>query len=155
MNDANYAVVHNQIVRDFWVMSDRLSLRGKLPGTALNVLDVTVSPGGGTPPHSHASAEIFRILSGELTIWTMADGCPTEYVATAGDVVTIPAHAPHGYRNNGTGPATMMAILDDDMIAFFEDVASHRAPAGPPSPEVIERLMRATEVHGITMLKVA
>ncbi|MER9879111.1 cupin domain-containing protein [Mesorhizobium sp. M0118] len=55
-------------VQGFWVMGDQVAVRAKLAGTALNVIDVTVPPGSGTPPHTHPSAEIFRILEGTLTI---------------------------------------------------------------------------------------
>ncbi len=139
----------------FWVLGDQLSIRGNVDGTPLNVVDVTVLPGSGTPPHSHASAEIFRILEGTIRIWSMVDGAPIETDATAGDVVTIAPHAPHGYRNATTEPAKLMAIVDDQMVAFFRDAASDQAPEGPPTPEVIGRIMALTARHGITMLDAA
>lgn len=141
--------------RSFWVMGDQVSLRGKVEGAPLNIVDVTVPPGSGTPPHSHASAEIFRILEGTIRVWHMVNGVPTETDATAGDVVTMAAHAPHGYRNATDRPARLMAIVDDEMVAFFRDAASDHAPEGPPTPELIAQLMDLTARHGITMLAAA
>ncbi|TCV72649.1 cupin domain-containing protein [Neorhizobium sp. S3-V5DH] len=156
MNDNFSARVHPAASAGvFWVMGDQVMKRGKLEGTGFNVIDVLVPPGSGTPPHMHASPEIFRILEGTLTIWSMVEGGPAEVEAVAGDVVTIPAHAPHAYRNSSSEPAIMMAIVDDGMMGFFEAAASHEPPAGPPTPEVIERTMALTETHGIHILQAA
>lgn len=139
----------------FWVMGDQVSMRAKLGGTALNVIDVTVPPGSYTPPHTHPSAEIFRVLHGTLTIWTVIDGEPCEHEAGPGDVVTIPASAPHGYRNAGSGPVIFTAIVDDEMIAFFEEAASKNAPSGPPTDDMVDRITELTRRHGIRILQAA
>ncbi|MBW9053939.1 cupin domain-containing protein [Rhizobium mesosinicum] len=156
MNTNSSAEVHPLAAADtFWVMGDQVRKRGKLEGTAFNVIDVIVPSGSGTPPHTHASPEIFRILEGTVRIWSMAGGKPVETNAAAGDVVTIPAHAPHAYQNVGPVQAIMMAIVDDDMIAFFEAAASNEAPKGPPTPEAIGRIMSLTASHGIKILQAA
>lgn len=142
-------------VQSFWVMGDQVAVRAKLAGTALNVIDVTVPPGSGTPPHTHPSAEIFRILEGTLTMWTVIDGVAQEYEVEPGDVVTIPGNAPHGYRNAGPVPAMFMAIVDDEMIAFFEEAASKDAPSGPPTADMINRVIELTGRHGIQILQAA
>jgi quercetin dioxygenase-like cupin family protein len=139
----------------FWVMNDCVTVRAKLDGTPLNVIDVMVPPGCGTPPHTHRSVEIFRILEGSLTIWSMIDGVASEYEAGPGDVVTIPENAPHGYRNAASRPVIFTAIVDDQMIAFFEEVASKEAPSGPPSADMINRLMELTGRHKIQVLEAA
>jgi quercetin dioxygenase-like cupin family protein len=134
------------------VLGERVQLRAKLPGTRLNIVDVTVPPGGGTPLHSHASTEIYRILSGKLRISSRRGDVLTEVEAGPGDVVTMPAHAAHGYRNAGIEPAHFMAVVDDHMLAFFDAASSIQAPAGPPSPEVIGRVMELTQAHGIAVI---
>ena len=85
----------------------------------------------------------------------MVDGKPVETDAVAGDVVTIPAHAPHAYQNASPVQAVMMSIVDDEMIAFFEAAASNEAPKGPPTPEAIGRIMSLTASHGINILQAA
>ena len=100
MNNNSSAKVHPTAAADtFWVMGDKVAKRGKLEGTEFNVVDVLIPPGSGTPPHTHASPEIFRILEGTVRIWSMVGGTPVETDAVPGDVVTIPAHAPHAYQN--------------------------------------------------------
>jgi quercetin dioxygenase-like cupin family protein len=139
----------------FWVVGDQVTVRAKLDGTALNVIDVVVPPGSGTPPHTHRSVEIFRILEGSLMIWSMIDGVAREHEAGPGDVVTIPANAPHGYRNASERPAVFTAIVEDQMIAFFTDAAAKEAPSGPPNAETISRLIELTGRHQIQVLQAA
>lgn len=139
----------------FWVMGDQVTVRAKLHGTALNVIDVRVPPGSGVPPHTHASAEIFRVLEGTLTIWRMIDGVAGEHEARPGDVVTIPGNAPHGYRNIGSGSCVFTAIVDDEMVAFFEEAASRQAPSGPPTADVVRHIMELSGRHGIQILQAA
>ncbi|MBO9628954.1 MAG: cupin domain-containing protein [Shinella sp.] len=156
MNTNISATVHPlKEAESFWVMGDRVAKRGKLEGTAFNVIDVIVPPGSGTPPHTHASPEIFRILEGSVRIWSMVNGVDGETEAFPGDVVMIPAHAPHGYRNTGAAPALMMSIVDDRMMGFFEAAAASEAPSGPPTPEMIGRVMSLTATHGINILQAA
>ena len=139
----------------FWVAGDRVTVRAKLDGTTLNVIDVMVPPGSGTPPHAHRSAEIFRVLEGSLTIWSMVGGVAREHAAGPGDVVTIPANVPHGYRNASAKPALFTAIVEDQMIAFFTEAAAKEAPSGPPTAEMISRLVELTERHQIQLLQAA
>ena len=121
--------------RTLQVLGEKVEVRAKLAGTRLNVVDVTVPPGAGTPLHSHASAEIYRILSGTLRISRQRGDVVDEVEAAAGDVVTMPANAAHAYRNAGTEPVHFMAIVDDHMLAFFDEASDLTVPAGPPSPE--------------------
>lgn len=156
MNSNASATVHTAAATNtFWVLGDQVSIRGNLEGTPLNIVDVMVPPGSGTPPHFHASAEIFRILEGSVRIWRMVDGKPDETDAKAGDVVTIAANAPHGYQNVSGAPARMMAIVDDQMLGFFLAAASTDAPSGPPTADAIGRIMSLTASHGISMLDAA
>ncbi|MDE1990904.1 MAG: cupin domain-containing protein [Rhizobiaceae bacterium] len=157
MNSSNSsAKVHPAAsARTFWVMGDQVSKRGKLDGTEFNIVDVMIPPGSGTPPHTHASPEIFRILQGTVRIWSLSDGKPVETDAVAGDVVTIPAHAPHAYRNVSPLPALMMSVVDDQMVGFFEAAASDEPLAGPPTPEAIGRIVALTATHGINVLQAA
>lgn len=136
----------------FWVVGDKVSLRGQLAGTDLHVIDVEVPPGSGTPPHTHTYAEIFRVLKGTLRIWSLVNGAPQEIDAAPGDVITIPADAPHAYRNAGAEPALFTAIVDGQAIRFFRAMASNEPVIGPPSPDVINRIMAVTAEHGVKML---
>jgi quercetin dioxygenase-like cupin family protein len=150
VNPAPAASIHP--ARDaspFWVMGDRVALRARLPGPNLWVVDVEVPPGSGVPPHTHASPEIFIVQEGLVRFWTDAG----EADAGPGDVLTIPPHAPHGYRNASAAPARFTGLVDDSMAAFFEAAARPvPPPPGPPPAEEIGRIMALAAQAGITML---
>jgi quercetin dioxygenase-like cupin family protein len=119
-------------------------------------VDVTVPPGSGVPPHRHASAETFLVLSGRLTVARAAAGGAFEEIeAGPGDMIAIPADTPHGYHNAGPEPVVFMAVVDPALAAFFEAAAAPERPSGPPTPEAISRIMALAEAHGIRMLQPA
>lgn len=136
-----------------WVVRDRVRFMGDVAGTDLTVVEVEVPPGSGTPPHHHASPEIFRVLEGEITFGRFGDGTPSQVAAGAGTVVTVPSRVPHNYANLGTAPASMLVVAERTMAEFFRDVGRTEAPpAGPPGEDEIQRVMSACVRHGITIL---
>jgi quercetin dioxygenase-like cupin family protein len=67
---------------------------------------VDAPPGGGPDLHTHPYAEIFVIQEGEV-IFTIGD----EMIeAHAGQIVIVPPHTPHKYRNAGTEQARHIDI---------------------------------------------
>ena len=136
-----------------WVVRDRLRFMGDLAGTDLSVVEVEVPPGSGTPPHLHASPEIFRVLSGEITFGLFQDGPPQQVRAEPGTVVTVPSNVGHNYANLGSTPASMLVVVEQSMNEFFRDVGRSEAPpAGPPSDTEIADVMAACARHGIAIL---
>ena len=103
------------------VIADTITFKGRLDGPAdqFVVAEVEVPPGAGTPLHSHASAEVFRVLSGELEFSTLDEGGRVRVRAAAGDVVSVPSGTPHGYANRGGSPAVVLVVFDDAMERFF------------------------------------
>lgn len=59
-----------------WVIRDRVTFKGGIEGTDMALLEVEVPPGSGTPPHRHASAETFVILTGEIQVGMFDGGAP-------------------------------------------------------------------------------
>jgi hypothetical protein len=51
----------------------------------------------------------------------------------------------------GPSPAVMTAIVEGEMVDFFRDIGSQR-PEGPPSPEILARVMAARAHHGIEII---
>ncbi|MCF1709344.1 cupin domain-containing protein [Tabrizicola sp. J26] len=136
-----------------WVIGDQVRFMGTVEGGNLSVVDVTVMPGSGTPPHRHASPEIFRVTEGEITFGIFADGPPRIFTAAEGTVVTVPSWLGHNYSNQSGRPARFTAVLENEMMQFFEEVGvADMPPAGPPSDEVIGQIMAACARHGIEVL---
>lgn len=139
----------SQDVETLWVIRDRVRFGGHLDGTPVTLLEVEVPPGSGTPLHRHASPEIFRVLSGEVTFTTVENGREKHMVARAGDVLNVPSQVPHGYRNAGGMPAEVLVVLDRAMEAFFREIGTQAPGFGPPSPEEMARIGTACARHGI------
>lgn len=147
------SVVREADAEFLWVVGDKVRFMGEVAGTELAVLQVEVPPGSGTPPHLHASPEIFRVLAGEVTFGRFEGGAPSHVVAGVGTVVTVPSRVPHNYRNEGGAMASMLVVVERSMAAFFRDVGRSDPPlAGPPSAEDIATVMAACARHGITLL---
>ncbi|GAB5427637.1 MAG: hypothetical protein Devi2KO_10960 [Devosia indica] len=74
-------------------------------------------------------------------------------LAGPGTVVMVPSHARHNYSNAGSVPAAMTVVLEQQMIDFFEELGTTQPPeAGPPSAEMMERVMQSCARHGIVIL---
>jgi quercetin dioxygenase-like cupin family protein len=138
--------------KNIFVLSDHVERRARLEGTWLNIFDVTVPSGGGTPLHSHASPEVFRILEGSLTIQRMTDSGIEEVEAIAGDIITIAAQVPHGYTNPGLAPAVFSAIVDKEMAVYFESAAGGNPGHGMTDDEAARQTLVAANAHGIRIL---
>ena len=151
--NTNVTVASPQKTTPFYVLGDQLRLLGSVDGRDLHVIEVTVPPGSGTPPHRHQSMEIFRVSAGEITFGIFGDGPPQIVKGGPGTVVTIPSLHGHNYTNSGTEPAAMTVVIEGQMRDFFEEVGSPTAPPpGPPSEAEIGRVMEACRRHGIEML---
>ncbi|QDL94314.1 cupin domain-containing protein (plasmid) [Paroceanicella profunda] len=136
-----------------WVVGDRIRFLGGLPAANSELIEVDVPPGSGTPPHCHASAEMFYILSGELTVRDFPDAGqpPSVVVAKPGDAVTIASGRAHNYSNEGERPVKMLVLIEPSMIAFFREAGTAEPQAEPD----LARLGAAMQRHGIDLIGMA
>jgi quercetin dioxygenase-like cupin family protein len=68
-----------------WVVRDQIRFLGHVPTPGISLVEVKVPPGSGTPPHRHASPEIFYVLEGELQFANFGAGPPRLIDAAVGD----------------------------------------------------------------------
>ena len=136
-----------------WVVADRIRFLGGLPGSELELLEVEVPSGSGTPPHSHAAAEMFYIVEGELTVRQFPGGTEPPAVITAGPGVTvrIASGVPHNYANESGRAVKMVVLIEPAMIAFFRDIGTTERQDQPD----FARIGAAMERHGIDVLNMA
>ena len=135
-----------------WVVADRIRFLGGPAGANLELVEVEIPPGSGTPPHSHASPELFYMLDGEITIRHFAAGKPPAVVAAkAGTSVRIDGHTPHNYVNESGKPARMLVLLEPSMTAFFREIGTVEPEAKPD----FARIGAAMQRHGIEALQTA
>src|SRR3954452_1134961 len=79
-------------------------LTGKDTAGRYCLIDMHVAPGGGPPPHRHDFEESFTVLAGEIEV-TFRGVAST---VRAGQVINIPANAPHQFKNKSEQPARML-----------------------------------------------
>jgi quercetin dioxygenase-like cupin family protein len=71
-----------------------------------SMIDMYVPPGGGPPPHRHDFEESFTVLEGEIEATFRGE----KVLLRTGQVIQIPANAPHQFRNNSMQPARLLCI---------------------------------------------
>jgi quercetin dioxygenase-like cupin family protein len=76
-------------------------LTGKDTAGHYCLIDMHIPPGGGPPPHRHDFEESFTVLEGEIDATFRGE----HSTIRAGQVINIPANAPHQFRNNSQKPA--------------------------------------------------
>jgi quercetin dioxygenase-like cupin family protein len=119
-------------------------LGGEQTGGRYCLIDMYVPAGGGPPPHRHDFEEMFTLLEGELE-FTFRGETST---VPAGSTVSIPANAPHSFRNASGKPVRMLCMctpagLDGFFLAVGDPVEGRTAP--PPKlteQEIAERRTR-------------
>jgi quercetin dioxygenase-like cupin family protein len=84
-------------------------------------IETVNAPGKGPPLHRHREAEIFRVIEGQYLY--EIDG--RRFIAEAGDVISIPGGAAHGFVNVTDAPARQYILLAPalDAEAFFTELA--------------------------------
>ena len=102
-----------------------LDLRVRVPpdttGAALTSIETINAPGFGPPLHRHEEVEVFRVLEGRYLYEVEGK----RFHAEAGDLVSVPGGAAHGFVNVSTRPSRqLITILPGlDAAAFFGELA--------------------------------
>jgi quercetin dioxygenase-like cupin family protein len=109
-------------------------LTGKDTAGRYCLIDMHVPPGGGPPPHRHDFEESFTVLAGEIET-TFRGKTST---VRAGEVINIPANAPHQFRNKSQEAARLLCLCSPaGQEEFFLEVGipvpTRTTP--PPKPD--------------------
>lgn len=129
-------------------------ITGKESGGALFAAEISVAPGGGTPPHIHRREdESFHLLEGTLTIQVGGD----TITASVGDFAFLPRGIAHSFKNTGDSYAKALVLTTPaGLEGFFEEVfepATDRTAAPPAgSKELIGRALAAGPRYGLELL---
>ncbi|WP_198651552.1 cupin domain-containing protein [Dyella sp. C11] len=103
-------------------------------GGAASVIETMHEPGFGPPLHRHAETEVFRILKGSYLM--QVDG--RRFLASEGDVVTVPGGAAHAFVNVGKTKASQLVLITPGLQAdrFFRELGQ-LLRNGRPEPSAL------------------
>ena len=106
-----------------------------------SLIDMFVPPGGGPPPHRHDFEESFTVLEGEIEATFRGE----KVTVRTGQVIQIPANAPHQFRNNSSQPARLLCICSpggqEEMFKEIGVQVSSRTTIPPkPDPATLDSL---------------
>lgn len=135
-----------------WLVGDTYTF--KATGDAFLLMEASVPPGGGPPPHAHSREdEAFYLLGGVLDV--TADGETTR--VAAGDFVFLPRGTVHSFRNPGVAAARALILATPGGLGRFFAEAGTPARPGEPAPPFdpadFPRLAGLSAKYGVEVLE--
>ena len=109
-----------------------------------------MAPGKLVPLHSHRDPECFYVLDGQLDIFLMDDK-PRWHAVRAGESLLAADGIRHASRNSTDRPTDMVLATNNRCAAFLREACRSvrlEAPFEAPSPDAIERILRASDAYG-------
>ena len=137
------------------VGGDMITLKGsREDGVGSLFLELVSPPGGGPPPHTDPSEELFYVLDGEFEFTLSGPAGLASVRASRGDSVVVPKRAVHTYHNAGKTNGRLLIFFREGerMQGFFEELGDpvsdpvHWTSSGPPPRE---RVIAACRHHGV------
>lgn len=135
------------------VMGDlyRYLATGDETGGAYAMIDATVPPGGGPPPHVHSrEEESFFVLEGEIT-FRLDD---QTIVAGPNTFLNMPIGSLHSFKNESGQPARMLitlapAGLEKMFLEAGKVLTSPDEQPQPPTEQEIKKLLEVAPKYGV------
>ncbi len=128
-----------------WLVGDliEVKLSAQDTGGAYSMIEETTPPGGGPPPHLHRDEdEALYVLEGEVEFLLGEDTIP----AGVGTCVHIPRGTLHTFKNVGTSPSRVLAVLTPGGFERFFLEAGEPATEGSSAPEGPPDVGRIVEI---------
>ena len=142
---ADSSLPHVAVVGDVYT----ILVSGKQSAGRYALIDMFVPPGGGPPPHRHDFEEMFYVLEGSVEVMFRGE----RLAAHAGETVSIPANAPHAFKNVSSNPARLLCTVspagEDD---FFLEIGDRVPTRTGPVPKLDEaaRQERAAKAKSLS-----
>lgn len=134
--------------KSFWVVGDQYTFlaTGEDTGGAYAMIDATVPPQSGPPPHIHRREdETFYVLEGELMFQVDGRTIP----ASAGAFVMLPKGTLHAFKNTGTTAAKMLITVNPSGLEKFFAEVGHESKEESLTPAAIEKLLAVAPRYGL------
>lgn len=137
-----------------WVLGGlyEIKVSGEESGGAATVMEMTMPPGFGPPPHSHDGGEIVYVIDGTLTYHIgdeTVEGGP-------GSVFSIAPGTLEWFEPTGPEPLhVLVTYLPGGIDAFFTEIGepalSHTIPPPASEPPDLPRIVEAAARYGMTI----
>jgi len=123
------ALPHIGLVGDTYT----ITVTGEQTAGRFCVIDMHIPPGGGPPPHRHDFEETFIVLEGEMEATFRGQ----KSLVRTGDMINIPANAPHQFHNTSGEAVRMLCICSPaGQENFFLEVGTPVATRTTPPPKL-------------------
>jgi quercetin dioxygenase-like cupin family protein len=117
-----------------------ITVTGDETAGRFSVIDMHIPPGGGPPPHRHDFEETFILLEGEMEATFRGE----KVTVKAGDTLTIPANAPHQFKNVSSEAVRLICICAPaGQEKFFMEIGIPVATRTTPAPKLDEEQQAA------------
>jgi quercetin dioxygenase-like cupin family protein len=131
--------------KSYWLLGDlyTFKLTGDDTGGAFALVENTVQPQNGPPPHiHHREDETFYVLEGEFSFFHG----DTTFSANPGSFIYIPKGTLHTYKNvSGAIGRLVFLLTPSGFEKFFEEIgepAKDKTTPPPFDPATVEKLMK-------------
>jgi len=128
-----------------WLGGDliEVKLASEATGGAYSMVEVTIPPQGGPPPHLHPNVdEALYIVEGEVEV-LLGDGTTR---ASAGALAFVPKGTVHAFKNVGTSPSRVVVIISPGGFEKFFLEAGEPVTEGSSAPEGAPDVGRIVEI---------
>lgn len=137
--DTDETLAHYGVVGDNYTMV----LNGEDTAGRFALIDMLVPAGGGPPPHRHDFEEMFYLLEGQIEFTFRGEAT----TVNAGEVVNIPARAPHFFHNSTGADARMLCFVSppglDEYFSKWGQPLPTRTTVSEMSAEEAEQSLSA------------
>jgi quercetin dioxygenase-like cupin family protein len=93
--------------------------RGEDTDYAFSICEQTLGPEEGVPLHSHASAEVFYVLSGVADFFRLVDGKEDWIRCETGDLMILRPNSLHAFYNKTSEPCRLLGISTPFSSSFL------------------------------------
>src|SRR3954468_14363837 len=103
------AIAHQDNPRETWRpgVETRMLVSARNGSAQLCIFEQWVAIGAGAPTHAHPVEEVLTVREGEAEMWIGGE----RTIVTSGQSLIVPAGRMHRFRNSGTAPLHIHAVL--------------------------------------------
>lgn len=137
-----------------WMLDSLYAIRASSEETdgAVTIMEMTIPPGMGPPPHTHPGGESVYVLEGEVRYHIGGE----TYEGGPGTFFHVPAGVEEHFEPAGDTPVRLLVVYTPGGIEkFFREVGEpaerQELPPRSETPPDFERIVRVAAQHGMNI----